>query len=158
MVIRHLKHDYLIKEQFFEENEFNHFRFFFSRILDFLFLWWGFLLFGFIQISWMHNGNIIILFFIIFLFRLGTLVMGGCSLDGDVDCFDKVLLGPKWFKLFLSKERVLLRLGLSWDFWSKVFQVVPVKRKVWVRLNCFKAMKSCFWINMPLDINREWKR
>ena len=102
--------------------------------------------------------------------------MGGCSLDGDVDCFDKVLLGPKWFKLFLSKERVLLRLGLSWDFWSKVFQIAQVKGKgfnqIWITLEMVqvalvkeKSMSKIrltwgngkFWLldNVSLDVNRE---
>ena len=157
MALRHLKHRYLIKEQFLEEKWlitsdffFESFKFLVS-LMGISLVW----IYSNIPNAWWKDHNS---FFHFFLFRLGTLIVGGCPLDGNVDCFDKVLLGTKWFKLFLSKERVLLRLGLSWDFWSKVFQVVPVKRKVWVRLNCFKAMKSCFWINMPLDINREWKR
>ena len=30
---------------------------------------------------------------------------------------------------FLSKEKALVRFGLSWNFWSKMVQVAPVKEK-----------------------------
>ena len=94
MAIRHLKHRYLIKEQFLEEHELNTSEFFsFSRVSDFSLLLWGFLLFGFIQISQMHDGKIIILFsFFSFLFRLGTFIVGRCPFDGDMYCFDRALL------------------------------------------------------------------
>ena len=31
---------------------------------------------------------------------------------------------------FLSKEKTLVRFGLSWNSWSKMVQVAPVKEKV----------------------------
>ena len=90
MAIRHLKHEYLIKKQFLEENELITSDFSFSRISDFSFLWWGFLLFGFIQISQMHDGKIIILFSF-FLFRLGNLIVGDADLAccNNVNCLDR---------------------------------------------------------------------
>ena len=91
MAIRHLKHRYLIKKQFLEEKWLITSDFFsFSRVSDFSFLWWGFLLFGFIEISQMHDGKIIILFPFFFL-KLGTLIVGDVDLAfcNNVNCLDR---------------------------------------------------------------------
>ena len=156
MAIRHLKHKYLIKEQFLEENELITSDFSFSRISDFLLLWWGFLLFGFIQISQMHDGNIIILFpFFFFSFLVRNPDCGGM---------------PTWW---------WCRLFWQGFFGSKVVQIVPVKRKgftqIWtVLIFLAQSGSGCpswrkryeldwtvlgWWRillsgNVPLDINR----
>ena len=45
---------------------------------------------------------------------------------------------------------ILVRFGLSWDFWLKVVQVAPVKGKSTNQIELsWGDERSCFWINVP---------
>ena len=152
MAIRHLKHEYLIKKQFLEENELITSDFFFFENFRFLASLMGISLvwiYSNIPNAWWKDHNS----FSIFFFRFRNLDCRGmltwCIVATNVNCLDRffwirnglcdVLVKGQSFNQvwtclvflarkgsscpnegkFLSKERALVRFGLSWNFWPK---------------------------------------
>ena len=130
MAIRHLKHKYLIKEQFLEENELITLDFSFSKNFKFLvsfigtsFVW----IYSNIPNAWWKDHNS----FSIFLFRLGTLIVGGYWLDGNLYCFWHGFFGPKWFVLPESREKSMNQIGLTWGNGKSGFWVMCPWMSIW---------------------------
>ena len=154
MAIRHLKQKYLIKEQFLEKNELITSDFSFSRISDFLLLWWGFLLFGFIQISQMHDGNIIILFPFLYFFFFSRNPNCKGTLTWYVATKWTVLTGffgsEMVYVMFLSKDRVLIKFGLSWNFLAQSGSCCPSEGKSMSQIGLtWGNGKFGFWVMCP---------
>ena len=98
----------------------------------------------------MHDGNIIFLFISFILFRLGTLIVR----DAHLMAMWTVLTRFFWVQSGLccsyQRKRVLVRFGLSWSFWPKVFHVAPIKEKGMSQIELsWGDEKSCFWVMCP---------